>query len=116
MTPSNSVIVAGFAKAAGRFRSIVDAGGSSRQGGQAAVDLYVSPFGTVKIILNRFQHAGDTLVYEPSMWVKATLRPWFRETLAKTGDALKMQLLGEFSLKHKNKKASALIVEGTSGL
>lgn len=115
VTPSNSLIVAAFAKASGRYRVINDDRDSNKRVVNA-VDLYVSPFGTVKIILNRFQHAGDTLVYDPSMWVKMTLRAWFRETLAKTGDALKMQIVGEFSLKHKNKKASSLIVEGTTGL
>lgn len=115
VTPANSLLVAAFAKASGRYRVINDDRDTNKRVVNA-VDLYVSPFGTVKIILNRFQHAGDTLVYEASMWVKATLRAWFRETLAKTGDALKMQIVGEFSLKHKNKKASALIVEGTTGL
>jgi uncharacterized protein YhfF len=115
VTPSNSLIVAAFAKASGRYRVINDDRDTNKKVVNA-VDLYVSPFGTVKIILNRFQHAGDTLVYDPSMWVKTTLRAWFRETLAKTGDALKMQIVGEFGLKHKNKKASSLIVEGTTGL
>jgi hypothetical protein len=35
--------------------------------------------------------------------------------LAKTGDSTKAQLLGEFSLKHKNYFASAMIVEAASG-
>lgn len=115
VTASNSLIVAAFAKASGRYRTIQD-NTSNNKTVVNAVDLYVSPFGTVKVIINRFQHAGDTLVYDPSMWVKATLRSWFRETLAKTGDAVKMQIVGEFSLKHKNYLASSMIVEGTSGL
>lgn len=113
--PSDSLIVAAFAKASGRFRSINDQGSNATKMVNA-VDLYVSPFGTIKIILNRFQNVLDTLVYDPSMWVKLTLRSWFRETLAKTGDALKMQIVGEFSLKHKNYLASSLIVKGTTGL
>jgi hypothetical protein len=39
-----------------------------------------------------------------------------RETLAKTGDSLRQQIVGEFSLKHKNFAASSLVVEGTTGL
>ena len=115
VTPSNSLIVAAFAKASGRYRVINDDRDTNKRVVNA-VDLYVSPFGTVKVILNRFQHSGDTLVYDTSMWVQTTLRAWFRETLAKTGDAMKMQIVGEFGLKHKNKKASALVVEGTTGL
>jgi len=38
-------------------------------------------------------------------------RDWFRETLAKTGDAIRMMIVGEFSLKHMHTKASALVRE-----
>lgn len=115
VTPTNALIVAGFAKASNRYRQIID-NQAKNTTVVNAVEFYVSPFGSVKIALNRFLKAGDTLVYDPSMWLKATLRPWFRKTLAITGDSLKIQMLGEFSLKHKNFKASALIVEGTTGL
>lgn len=115
VTPTNSVAVAAFAKAAGRYRTIVDANSSAGKVVNA-VDLYVSPFGEVRVILNRFQKSTWTLVYDKSMWVKATLRPWFREVLAKTGDSLKQMIVGEFSLKHKNWLASALVVDNaTSG-
>lgn len=122
VTPQNSLNVAAFAKAAGRFRSIVDASSGSQKVVNA-VDLYVSPFGEVKVVLNRFLRnvtpvtgVAHTLVYDSSMWVKATLRPWFRENLAKTGDSIKQIIVGEFSLKHKNFLASSLIVDNaTSG-
>ena len=115
VTPANSISVAAFAKAAGRYRTIVDANSASGKVVNA-VDLYVSPFGEVRVILNRFQKSTWTLVYDKSMWVKATLRPWFREVLAKTGDSLKQMIVGEFSLKHKNYLASSLVVDNaTSG-
>lgn len=109
VTPSNSLIVADFAKASGRSRDI-------NNGRQVvnAVDLYVSPFGEVKIYLNRFLAAGDTLIFDPEMWKQCTLRPWARETLAKDGDNMKMMIVGEYSLKHKNQKASAVIREGAA--
>lgn len=113
--PADSLIVAAFAKASGRYRSIVDANSGAGKIVNA-VDLYVSPFGQTRVIINRFQGALDTLVYDPAMWTKAVLRNWFRETLAKTGDALKMQIVGEFGLKHKSQTASGLIVQGTTGL
>jgi hypothetical protein len=115
VTPANSLNVAAFAKAAGRFRTIVDADAGNGKVVNA-VDLYVSPYGEVRVILNRFQKSNWTLVYEKSMWVKATLRPWFREVLAKTGDSLKQMIVGEFSLKHKNFLASTVVVDNaTSG-
>jgi Family of unknown function (DUF5309) len=115
VTPANSLSVAAFAKAAGRFRTIVDADSASGKVVNA-VDLYVSPFGEVKIILNRFQKSNWTLVYDNAMWAKATLRPWFRQVLAQTGDSLKQMIVGEFGLKHKNFLASSLVVDNaTSG-
>ena len=112
VTPSNSVVLAGFAKAAGRYRTL-ETGGSDKTLVNV-VNLYVSPFGEQKVEINRFLKAGDTLVYDPEMWSKPTLRPWERKNLAKTGDSSKAMLLGEFSLKHKNFKASSLVREGAS--
>lgn len=74
-----------------------------------AVDVYVSPFGDLKVVMNRFQRASDAFVFEPDQWKKLVLRNWFRETLAKTGDSTKVMIIGEFGLKHKNHGASGLI-------
>lgn len=106
VTGDNAVRVADFAKASGRQRN-VDAETKIVN----AIDLYVSPFGKVAVQLNRFLKAGDTLIYDPSDWKLAVFRNWFRETLAKDGDNTKMMVVGEFSLKHKNYKASLLIRE-----
>jgi hypothetical protein len=114
VTPANSLIVAAFAAAAGRYRTI-DTGSSSKGTIVNVVNLYVSPFGEQKIQLNRFLKASESaLIIDPSMWSKVTLRPWFRETLAKTGDSLKQMIIGEFSLKHKNQAAAAMVIEQVS--
>jgi hypothetical protein len=73
------------------------------------VKVYETPFGDVKVVMNRFQLATAALLYDPSYWRLLVLRNWFREVLAKTGDSLKQMLIGEFSLAHKNFKASASI-------
>jgi hypothetical protein len=114
LTPSNSLIVAAFAKAAGRYRTIQD-NSPKNTTVVNSVDLYVSPFGEQRVKLNRFLKAGNTLIFEPSQWAQCTLRPWTREVLAKTGDATKNMIVGEFSLKHKNFKASSIVVEGSTG-
>lgn len=75
----------------------------------AVVDVYTSPFGKLNVIMNRFQLTSTALLFEASMWKKLVLRNWFRETLAKTGDSTQVQILGEFSLKHRNFGASGLI-------
>jgi hypothetical protein len=110
VTPSNSTVVADFAKASGRYRTL-DTGKSDRTIVNV-VDIYVSPFGTQKVQINRFLKTGDTLVFEPDMWAKCELDPWTRVPLAKSGDYDRQMIIGEFSLKHKNFKASALIREG----
>jgi len=107
VTPDDSLVIADFAKAAGRFREITN--GQADRKIVNAVDLYVSPVGQVSIQLNRWLQAGNTLVYDPDQWKLVIFRNWFRETLAKDGDSTKMMIVGEFSLKHKNFKASALI-------
>jgi hypothetical protein len=108
VTSANSRTVANFMKASGSARER-DFGASKTL--VNVVDVYVSPFGQQKVVLNRFLKSKNTLVYDPDMWKKVTLRPWTRETLAKTGDNTSIMIVGEFSLKHKNFKASAAIVE-----
>jgi hypothetical protein len=112
VTPSNSMIVAAFASASGRSRQNVSTASMQDQKTVVnVVDLYITPFGTQRITLNRFQAVKNTLIFDPDMWSKVTLRPWTRETLAKTGDSTPMMIVGEFSLKHKNFKASGGVSE-----
>lgn len=102
--PADSLIIAGFAAASGRTRDF-DTGTKVVN----VVDLYVSPFGTQKVVLNRFMMADKALVFDPANWKKAVLRPFSRTLLAKTGDADRHFIVGEFGLKHVNYKASGAI-------
>lgn len=74
-----------------------------------AVDVYQSSYGTQKVVLNRFIRDTDCLVFDPEYWQKVTFDPWQTVQLAKTGDAQRTMIVGEYSLKHRNFKASALI-------
>ena len=109
VTPTNSRTFAGFTGSAGRSRVINDGSKTIVN----AVNLYVSPFGEEKVVLSRYLKSGDTLMFDPGMWKRVALqgRNWFRETLAKTGDSLRMMIVGEFSLKHMHQKASAMVRE-----
>jgi hypothetical protein len=109
--PGDSLIVAGFTASAGRTRMF---DGSADRKVVNVVDLYVSPFGEQKVVLNRFMKADSALLFAPEYWKIAVLRPWTRIPLAVTGDANRTQLIGEFSLKHVNQKASAAI-KGLTG-
>jgi hypothetical protein len=115
VTPSNSIVVAGFSAASGRYRTVQDSTVSTKTTVVNAVNLYVSPFGEQVIEINRFQRTKNTFIFEPDMWKLATLRPWTREALAKTGDSIKNMIVGEYGLIHKNFSASALVVDNAAG-
>lgn len=104
--PADSLLVAAFPQASGRYRTF---DGGKEKTVVNVVDLYVSPFGEYKVVLNRFQKATEALIVDPSMWSLAVLRPWTRELLAKTGDNDRHLIVGEFSLKHKNYKGTGRI-------
>lgn len=106
--PADSLVVAAWAQAAGRYRTFQE-GTSGAKSLTNVVNLYVSPFGEQKVVINRFQLTSTLLCYDPEYWRLLVFRSWFRETLAKTGDNLKMMIVGEFSLKHKNYKASGMV-------
>ena len=101
--PADSLLVAAFPQAAGRYRQF---DGASDKTVVNVVDLYVSPFGEYKVVLNRFMKATEALILDPAMWSVAVLRPWTRELLAKTGDNDRHLIVGEFSLKHRNYKGT----------
>jgi len=103
--PADSLIIANFDKASGRNRTIND----EKKAIVNAVDLYVSPFGEQKVIINRFIKATEALVFNPNMWRVVVLRPFTRELLAKTGDADRHLIVGEYSLKHMNIKGTGRI-------
>lgn len=73
------------------------------------VDLYISPFGEHKIVLNRFQRAGTLLALDMEYWSVAFLRPIKYEERAKTGDASRGEILCEFCLVGDQPDASAKI-------
>lgn len=77
----------------------------------AAVDVYVSDFGTLKAVPNRFQRARDVWVLDTSLWAVSWLRPITSWELAKTGDSIRRQLLGEYTLEARNPNGNGLIAD-----
>ena len=78
-----------------------------------AVDIYVSDFGTMRVMPNRFQRPESAYVLEMDRWKQAALRPLFRENLAKTGDTDRVQLILETSLQSNNEAASGGVFDLT---
>lgn len=70
-----------------------------------AADIYVSDFGNLEIVPNRFMPADVAYHVDPSMASIAFLRPFQKEELAKTGDAEKMLLICEWGVKVNNERA-----------
>ena len=88
----------------------VDVGRGKQASITGAADLYVSNFGTHKVLLHRHVRTSVALCLDTSMWAVATLRNFFMEPLAKTGDANKRQILFEGTLVARNYKANSKIV------
>lgn len=76
-----------------------------------AADVYVSDFGNLAIVPNRFQRARDAWLIDPDECKQSTLRPYQVETLARTGDAQKRLVLIEQGLQVGNEAGCGGIVD-----
>lgn len=73
------------------------------------VDTIVTPFGNVSFVIDRWQLSNLIPILKLDNVGMLTLRPWQVEDLAKTGDAEKKQLIGEFTFCLKLEKSHALM-------
>ena len=76
-----------------------------------AADVYLSDFGTLQVIPDRFMRTRDALLLDPEYAALAYLRPFATNDLAKTGDSEKTQLLAEFTLEMRNEAAHAIVAD-----
>lgn len=112
------IMVGGFNKQAfssftGRATPIEDVGSKKIV---AAVDVYESDFGRLKVVPNRFQRARDVLVLQMEMWAVAYLngRRMVSIPLARTGDSERRQMLSEYALVARNEKSSGGVFDNTT--
>ena len=75
----------------------------------ATADIYMSDFGTLSVVPDRFLDNSVALVLDPSMASVAYLRPFKKTKLAKTGDSEKYMMNVEYTLVVKNEAAHAMI-------
>lgn len=78
---------------------------------QAAIDIYEHDFGALTVVPNRFSRDRTALVLDPEYWALHWLRPIFMSSLAKTGDAEKRMLIGEWTLCAKQEAASGKVAD-----
>jgi hypothetical protein len=84
----------------------------------AAADVYMSDFGTISVVPNRFMTSTNScdetaFVLDPDMAAVAYLRPFQTNELAVTGDNESTQLLAEYTLEVKNQAAHGIIADLT---
>src|SRR5690554_2250525 len=75
----------------------------------AAVDVYESDWGIMKVVPNRFQDPAEVYCLDMSLWKCAKLRPTRMYPLAKTGDAEKREILVEHTLEARQEKGNGKV-------
>lgn len=84
----------------------------------AAADVYMSDFGTISVVPNRFMTSTNScddtaFIVDPDMAAVAYLRPFQTNELAVTGDNESTQLLAEYTLEVKNQAAHGILADLT---
>jgi hypothetical protein len=84
----------------------------------SAADVYLSDFGAISIVPNRFMTStnscGETaFIVDPDMAAVAYLRPFQTNELAVTGDNESTQLLAEYTLEVRNEAAHGILADLT---
>jgi len=79
-----------------------------------AIDVYVTPWGTVEFNPTRENRGRDVFIMQDDMWSIAVLRPTKNVALSKTGDNEKRQITTELTLVCKNEKANGIIADCTT--
>jgi hypothetical protein len=106
--PFQKQTVSGFAGiAAQRFMAPADAPTTII----GAADVYMSDFGTMSVVPNRFMRTRDALVLDPEYAAVAYLRPFATNELAKAGDAEKTQIIAELTLEMRNEAAHGIAAD-----
>jgi hypothetical protein len=113
VTPAHKQTVSAFAGiAAQRYMAPSDAPTTII----GAADIYLSDFGSVSVVPNRFMLSGNSanevaFVLDPEYAAVAYLRPFQTIELAKNGDSDRTQLLVEYTLEVKNEAAHGIIAD-----
>ena len=77
--------------------------------GGMSIDTVVTEFGELNIVLNRHCPTGTLYIVDKNRIGWITLDPFFHEELAKTGDYMRGQIVGEYGFVVENEKAHAII-------
>jgi len=73
------------------------------------VSVYMSDFGTIEIMLDRYLPKGNGIIMNDEMFKKAWLRKPYVKPLAEVGDLKQFLVVGEFTLEYLNEKAGGIL-------
>ena len=110
VSPANKQVVSTFA---GIAEQRYQAPKSSPTTIIGAADVYLSDFGSVSVVPDRFLSDDFSYVLDPSMASVAYLRPFKSQKLAKMGDSEKHLLNVEYTLVVNNQAAHAMMSDET---
>lgn len=77
----------------------------------AAVDVYVSDFGELKAVPDRFMDSSDVFVLQADKWAICYLRPFQTFDLATTGDAMNKQMVVEWTVESRAPNANGAVYD-----
>lgn len=106
LDPTHKVTFSGFSGIATQYKDIK---GTAQAALVGAADVWVSDFGVINVIVNRFQPTERAYILDPDMVEVDFLRPFKTEIMAKTGDAEKRMLLVEYGFKMRQQKGCGVI-------
>lgn len=75
----------------------------------AAISVYVSDFGTLQVVTNRFQRARSVFLLDMEYWALAELTAPTMQDLPSTFDGVGKVIITEYTLEAKQEKASAMV-------
>jgi hypothetical protein len=107
MTPTNKNQFNSFTSIATRN---IDVGRGDQAFIVGASDVFVSSFGTHRVVQHRYMRNHSVLCLDSSLWGVATLRGFASTKLAQTGDAEKRLINVELTLRANNWKGNAQVV------
>jgi hypothetical protein len=76
-----------------------------------AADVYLSDFGSISVVPDRFMRTRDAIVVDPEYAALSYLRPFQTIELAKTGDSERTQLIAELTLEMRNEAAHGIAAD-----
>ena len=77
------------------------------------MDVYVSDFGEMAVVPNRFQRAREVWLLDPDYYGVAYLRPFFQREVASTSDGEQRAIIAEYTLVVNNEKALGAVYDLT---